>query len=306
MSSRRYYFELLHKQDDRGSDHVEVGVSKCPPPMPVPGLFLCVFKCFILEQTHSFLLPWLPVETSQCHCFPGYSSTGVHGVLLSFPAGGFWAAEDPALRLPWARRAQSRQVPPCWLHPSSEREVAKAMEPFPVLFFFPFGITMSFESELACLGSTALAKPGACVRSSGWLRGRCWLVSKGFLSPKNSLITGVKVVPAKHQGGRQHPFLAGCLPPPHPLHPDKICISSGKKQIVGGKKLDGGDVSEMGCFCWREGAKPFSPCRKTSQLCRDRQQQHPQQKQDPRVSLPGGIEGLVPTMAPDGLLKSWS
>lgn len=97
----------------------------------------------------------------------------------------------------------------------------------------PLGITMSFESELACLGSTALAKPGACVRGSGWLRGRCWLVSKGFLSPKNSLITGVKPVPAKHQGGRQHPFLAGCLPPPHPLYPDKVCISSGKKQIVG-------------------------------------------------------------------------
>uniref|UniRef100_A0A8C3KWL9 Beta-1,4-N-acetylgalactosaminyltransferase n=1 Tax=Chrysolophus pictus TaxID=9089 RepID=A0A8C3KWL9_CHRPC len=37
MSSRRYYFELLHKQDDRGSDHVEVGVSKYPPGVQLPS-----------------------------------------------------------------------------------------------------------------------------------------------------------------------------------------------------------------------------------------------------------------------------
>lgn len=103
MSSRRYYFELLHKQDDRGSDHVEVGVSKCPPSsMPASfqdqrasaRAFPCVFKRFILEQSHGFPLPWLPMGTNQCHCFPGYSRLFQHGVLFFFPAG-LWAAEDP-------------------------------------------------------------------------------------------------------------------------------------------------------------------------------------------------------------------
>lgn len=88
------------------------------------------------------------------------------------------------------------------------------MEQFLVFFFLPLGVAMSFESELACLGSRALAKPGVCVRGSGWLRGRCWPVSKGFLSPKSSLITGVKLVPAKHQGGQATPL--PCWPPSSP------------------------------------------------------------------------------------------
>lgn len=54
------------------------------------------------------------------------------------------------------------------------------------------------------------------------------------------------------------------------------------------------------------GSEAFQPCRKTSQLCRERQQQHPQQKQDPDVSRPQGTEGLVPTKASDWLLKCWS
>lgn len=62
---------------------------------------------------------------------------------------------------------------------------------------------MSFKSELVCLGCTTLAKPGVCVLGAQAVFGRgiCWLVSKSFLSPKQSLITGVKLVPAKHQRG---------------------------------------------------------------------------------------------------------
>lgn len=108
--------------------------------------------------------------------------------------------------------------------------------------FFPLRGTMSFKSELVCLGCATMAKPRACALGAGAVLGRggCWLLSKAFLSPKQSLITGVKLVPAKHRRGCQRPFLLAWLPPPHrptspsrgsgSVHPDKICISAVKNK----------------------------------------------------------------------------
>lgn len=173
------------------------------------------------------------------------------------------------------------------------------MERFPVFFFSPLGTTSSFESELACLGSAALAKPRACVRGSGWLRGRCWLVSKGFLSPKSSLITGVEVVPAKHQGGQrqrlQHPFLlASLLPIPIPSIPIRSAFLRAKTNS-GEKQIDGGDVSERGMFLLEGGReRSLSAVQRNLSLgCAERDNNNIHNKSRTLMRLaPGAWEGL--------------
>uniref|UniRef100_A0A3Q4GI97 Beta-1,4-N-acetylgalactosaminyltransferase n=1 Tax=Neolamprologus brichardi TaxID=32507 RepID=A0A3Q4GI97_NEOBR len=62
ISSRRYYFEILHKQDDKGSDHVEVGVSV---PTPLLWFYESNLKMNSVDHIPQTLASHirLPVET---------------------------------------------------------------------------------------------------------------------------------------------------------------------------------------------------------------------------------------------------
>lgn len=63
----------------------------------------------------------------------------------------------------------------------------------------PLRDNVSFKSQLACRGWQSPERLSGARAVFG--RGRCWLLSKGFLSLEQSLITGVKLVPAKRGGG---------------------------------------------------------------------------------------------------------
>lgn len=48
ISSRQYYFEILHKQDEKGSDHVEVGVRN-PPQSFIFSSAICLLPPSLLS-----------------------------------------------------------------------------------------------------------------------------------------------------------------------------------------------------------------------------------------------------------------
>lgn len=113
-------------------------------------------------------------------------------------------------------------------------------------------------------------------------RGRCWLLSKGFLSPKRSLITGATLVPAKHQGlpaprPRASLLLLAHLALLHPIAPIRSAFH--EKQTHGGDVflLEGGNLSDV--------------------------QKETTTKRDPDASLPAGVDALVRTKAPDVRVK---
>uniref|UniRef100_A0A8C5UKZ1 Beta-1,4-N-acetylgalactosaminyltransferase n=1 Tax=Malurus cyaneus samueli TaxID=2593467 RepID=A0A8C5UKZ1_9PASS len=71
MSSRRYYFELLHKQDDRGSDHVEVGWRVFLPSLKFEVIDSSYISLYTdessLKMNHVEHIPQSPASHSGSH-----------------------------------------------------------------------------------------------------------------------------------------------------------------------------------------------------------------------------------------------